>query len=165
MRVRVSSLVLALAVSGALGVAQTPAPSTPPPSAARATPADAPPTPPSHFTYAPEGRRDPFLSLINRGTTEVGRNQVGKRPDGVNGLLVNEVVVRGIVQSREGWVAMVGAPNGKTYTVRPGDKLMDGMVRSITPQLLILMQEINDPLSVDKQREVRKYLRGGEEVQ
>jgi hypothetical protein len=60
---------------------------------------------------------------------------------------------------------MFGAPDGKTYTVRAGDRLMDGSVRSITPQVLILMQEVKDPLSVDKQREVRKYLRGGEEVQ
>lgn len=134
------------------------------PAPARA--AEAPATPPADYGYSADGRRDPFLNLIDRGTSDHGRGKSpARRPDGVKGVLVSEVVVRGILKSAHGWVAMVGAPNGKTYTVRAGDRLMDGLVRSISPQALILMQDINDPLSLDKQREVRKYLRGGEEVQ
>jgi hypothetical protein len=29
---------------------------------------------------------------------------------------------------------------------------------------VVILQEVNDPLSLEKQREVRKLLRGGEEV-
>jgi hypothetical protein len=29
---------------------------------------------------------------------------------------------------------------------------------------VVVLQEVNDPLSLAKQREVRKFLRGGEEV-
>jgi hypothetical protein len=72
---------------------------------------------------------------------------------------VDEVVVKGIVQSRGGWMAMIGSTSGKTYSIRPGDRLMDGNVRTITPQAVVLMQQVNDPLSLEKQREVRKYLR------
>jgi hypothetical protein len=29
---------------------------------------------------------------------------------------------------------------------------------------VVILQEVNDPLSLEKQREVRKFLRGGDEV-
>jgi Tfp pilus assembly protein PilP len=123
--------------------------------------ADAAPTPPPNYTYAPESRRDPFVSLLNRGTGDPRQGHQGTaRPEGIAGLTVEEIVVRGIVQSRGAWVAMIGAPNGRTYTLRAGDKLMDGSVRSIDAQAVTLLQEVNDPLSLEKQREVRKYLRG-----
>ena len=118
---------------------------------------DAPPTPPPNYTYEPDARRDPFVSLVNRGTEARGPLS---RPEGIAGILVDEVVVKGVVQSRGGWVAMIGAASGKTYTVRPGDRLMDGTVRAISPQAVVLMQQVNDPLVLVKEREVRKYLRG-----
>ncbi len=123
------------------------------------------PSPPANFQYNPEGRRDPFLDLVNRGTDEVrGANASAKRPEGVPGLETNAIVVRGIIQSRGAWLAMVAGPDGKVFTVRAGDKLFDGVIRSITAQAVVILQEVNDPLSLDKQREVRKFLRGGEEV-
>jgi Tfp pilus assembly protein PilP len=82
------------------------------------------------------------------------------RAEGINGILVEEVVVKGIVQTRGAWVAMIATPSGRTYSVRPGDRLMDGNVRTITAQSVVLLQEVNDPLSLEKQREVRKFLRG-----
>lgn len=165
MSVRALFIVLALAAGAGRAIAQTPAAAPAAQGTPEAKPAEMPPTPAPDYSYAHESRRDPFLNLIDRGTDAGRGKSATSRPDGVKGVLVNEVVVRGIVKSGGGWVAMVGAPNGKTYTVRAGDRLMDGAVRSISPQALILMQEVNDPLSLEKQREVRKYLRGGEEVQ
>ena len=118
------------------------------------------PTPPADFAYHPDGRRDPFVSLINRGTGAGAGTPAGSRPEGVAGIGVEEVVVRGILQSRDGWIAMIAAPTGRTYTLKPGDRLLDGSVRAINAQAVILMQEVNDPLSLEKQREVRKFLRG-----
>jgi|SRR5918995_1998053 Tfp pilus assembly protein PilP len=146
---------------GVLLGAQAPAPGQPAAPAQPPASPDAPPAPPPNFTYSPEGRRDPFINLLNRGTTDPRQGAAGKaRPEGVAGLTVDEVAVRGIVFSRGAWVAMVGAPNGRTYSIRAGDKLMDGSVRAINATTVILMQEVNDPLSLEKQREVRKYLRG-----
>lgn len=153
-----AGLVFAAAAPILCAQAQAPA------AAAAAAAEDAPATPPANYTYSPDGRRDPFVSLVNRGT-EPGPRVRGQRPDGVKGLLVNEVVVRGILRSEGGWIAMVGAPDGKTYTVRTGDRLMDGTVRSINAQMLVFLQDVDDPLSLEKQREVRKPLRGGDEVQ
>ncbi len=156
------AMMLALFLTATLTLAddagQTPAP-TPTPAPA-APPAEVGPAPPPNYIYSADGRRDPFMNFVNRGAE--GRPGVdrGVRPEGLPGLMVDEVSVRGIVQTRAGWVAMVAAPTGKTYTLRSGDRLMDGSVRTITPQAVVLLQNVNDPLSLEKQREVRKYLRG-----
>lgn len=154
---------LALSISPMVLRAQAPAKAAPaPPSAAPAVP---PPSPPPNFQYDAEGRRDPFLDLMNRGTDAVrGANPSARRPDGVPGLETNSIVVRGVMQSRGAWLAMVAGADGKVHTVRAGDKLFDGVIRTITAQAVVILQEVNDPLSLDKQREVRKFLRGGEEV-
>jgi Tfp pilus assembly protein PilP len=79
-------------------------------------------------------------------------------------MLVGELTVRGIMQTRGNWVAMVSGPDNKVYTVRAGDKLADGVIRQVTATSVVILQEVNDPLSLEKQREVRKFLRGGDEV-
>lgn len=140
-------------------------PKAPPPAAPAAAPGPPLPAPPPNYQYSPDGRRDPFVDLVNRGADTVrGNNASAKRPEGVPGLETNALVVRGIMQSRGAFIAMVAGPDGKVYTVRAGDKLFDGVIRSITAQAVVILQEVNDPLSLEKQREVRKFLRGGEEV-
>ena len=135
------------------------------PPAPQAAPKPDLPSPPANFEYAVEGRRDPFLSLVNRGADpRTGGTQQVKRAEGVPGLMTSEITVRGIVQTRGSFVAMVAGVDGKVYSVRAGDKLADGVVRQVTAQEVVILQEVNDPLSLDKQREVRKLLRGGEEV-
>lgn len=133
------------------------APAAPP----AAPTAPAPPTPPANYAYSVDGRRDPFTALINRAGVQRGETPT-MRAEGLPGLTVDELVVRGILQSRGTWVAMVSGPSGKVFTVKPGDRLADGMVRTITPEAVVLQQQVNDPLSLEKQREVRKFLRGGE---
>jgi Tfp pilus assembly protein PilP len=143
--------------------AQTPAPQ-PPPAAPEPKKPDLP-SPPPNYEYTPQGRRDPFVSLVNRG--DDGKDTgaaTTKRADGVPGMLTSELTVRGIVQTRGSWVAMISGPDGKVYTVRAGDKLADGVIRMINATTVVILQEVNDPLSLEKQREVRKFLRGGEEV-
>ena len=71
--------------------------------------------------------------------------------------------MRGIVATGNGYVAMVQGPNGKTFVVHQHDKLLDGTVKSITAQAIVILQDVSDPLSVVKQKEVRKLLRGLEE--
>jgi Tfp pilus assembly protein PilP len=129
------------------------------PAAAPAPTASKPP-PPDAYVYRSEGRRDPFLSVI--GTGEVPRDS-SRKADGPTGLSVNEISVRGIMQSKGALVAMIQGPDRKTFIVHQGDKLLDGTIKTITPQGLIVMQEVNDPLSLVKQREVRKLLRSLED--
>jgi len=120
----------------------------------------APPTPES-YVYRPDGRRDPFLSLVAAGTDP---HVTGKRTEGPSGFTVSEISVRGIMQSRSAFVAMIQGPDNKTYVIHQGDKLADGVIKSVTPQGLVVMQDITDPLSTQKQREVRKLLRSLEDA-
>ncbi|MBI1875635.1 MAG: hypothetical protein HYS05_17350 [Acidobacteria bacterium] len=119
-------------------------------------PAPQQPPPPETYTYRPEGRRDPFVSLLNRGL-EV--RPAGKAAEGIANLTVAEIVLKGILKSRGSYLAMVQGPNMRTYIVRPKERLVDGVIKDITADSLIIVQDVNDPLSVTKQREVRKTLR------
>ena len=134
--------------------AQTP-PAAPPPAASSTPPA------PESYTYRPEGRRDPFMSLVGAGTEP---RATSRRGEGPSGMSVGEISVRGIMQSRGALVAMIQGPDNKTYIVHQGDKLLDGTIKTITPQGLVVVQEVNDPLSLVKQREVRKLLRSLEDA-
>ncbi len=54
--------------------------------------------------------------------------------------------------------------DNRTYIVHQGDKLLDGTIKTIMPTGLVVVQEVNDPLSLVKQREVRKLLRSLEDA-
>jgi Tfp pilus assembly protein PilP len=123
------------------------------PAPAAATPA--PPPAAEAYTYDPAGRRDPFISLLSRGVEPA----TGRKLTGLGGLATGEVVLRGVMQSRNSYVALLSGPDGKTYAAHVNDHLLDGVIRSVTPQGIVIMQEVNDPLSLVKQREVRKGLR------
>ena len=117
-----------------------------------------PPAPGAGYSYDPAGRRDPFVSLTARG----GDVPVaaGMRPGGVPGLLVGEVTVKGIFKSpKGGFLALLQAADGRTYSVKEGDKVFDGSVKAITQDTVVFSQDVNDPLSLVKQREVRKSIR------
>lgn len=111
------------------------------------------------FTYNPEGRRDPFVSLLRRG---VDSSQT-KRVAGLSGLGTAEVSLRGVVLTQGDFVGIVQGVDSKTYIVRTGDKLSDGAVRAITADSMVILQQVNDPLSLEKVHEVRKVLRHTEE--
>ena len=146
--------------SAASSGAQAPAPAPQSAQPAERVPGQAPaPPPPPAYTYEPEGRRDPFVSLLARGSDPTS---AASRPPGLPGLLINEVIVKGIVRDRTGFIAMVQGPDTKTFIVRSGDKLMDGTVKSITADTVVFSQDVNDPLSLVKQREVRKAVRPAE---
>lgn len=151
---------------GAAVLAQAPAPAP----AAEAPPAPAParagtpagssaPAPEPAYTYDPAGRRDPFVSLLGRGTD--GKPS-GSRVAGVPGLLINEISIKGIIRDRSGFIAMVQGADNRTYVVRAGDRLMDGTVKAIVQDAVVFSQDVNDPLSLVKQKEIRKNLRSSE---
>ena len=140
--------------------AAAPAPTVPAPApSASAAPASTPVEPPAGFTYDAEGRRDPFLSLIGRGNDP---RTATVRPAGVPGLMIADVTVKGIVRNRGGFIAMIAGSDSKTYIVRPGDRLFDGSVKSIVQDKVIFSQDVNDPLSLVKQREIPKPVRQAE---
>jgi Tfp pilus assembly protein PilP len=117
---------------------------------------------PVEYAYDPGGRRDPFLGLIAAAGSDA--RATVRHGDGIAAFSVNEISVRGIMQSRSKFVAMIKGPDNKTYLIHQGDKLADGVVKTVTPQGLVVLQDISDPLSAQKQREVRKLLRSLEDA-
>lgn len=177
MRIRLTLVVMAgLVVPVAAQSGPATAPATAAPATAAATTTATPltaasvgtPTParagePSGYTYHPEGRRDPFVSLL-RHAAETPRGPAGARAPGLAGLGASEVALKGTMQARDGYIAMLLGSDNKTYIVRPGDRLLDGAIRTISADSLVILQQVNDPLSPQKQREVRKTLRQTEEA-
>lgn len=113
------------------------------------------------YSYNADGRRDPFQSLV--GTGGDAKAAPPRSGEGLAGMTVDEVSVRGVVQSRGQFVAMVQGPDKRTYLIRQGDKLSDGIVKSVAPDGLVLLQDVNDPRAKEKAREVRKPLRAPED--
>jgi len=155
-RILIFAIALALAAAAAplSAQAQGKAPAAPSPAAQAA------PAPPDNYTYQAEGRRDPFLNLFGTATEP---KQPARRGEGPASLALGEITVRGIMQSRDALVAMISGPDSKTYVVHPGERLLDGVIKSITAEGLVVLQRVNDPLSTIKQREVRKLLRSLED--
>ena len=119
---------------------------------------------PQGYDYKPEGRRDPFVSLVRRSSEGLGTSVAAVRPTGIGGLTVSEISMRGVLKGRNGWSALIRGADNRTYTVKPGDELYDGTVQIVTADSMVLLQNVNDPLSVAKKREVRKLLRPAQEA-
>ena len=79
------------------------------------------------------------------------------------GLATAEVSLRGTLRSDGTFVGILQGVDNKTYIVRAGDKLSDGSIRSITADAMVILQQVNDPLSLEKEHEVRKLLRQTQE--
>lgn len=112
------------------------------------------PTTTDTYRYDPQGRRDPFRSLI--GPTP--KLEPGQRPAGVAGFLIDEMKLQGIFKTRQGLTAMISGPDNTGYSLRVGDKVFDGEVIRITPSSVVFRQEVNDPTRIERYREVVKDL-------
>jgi len=113
------------------------------------------PTSADNYRYDPQGRRDPFQSLIGPRPAI----QPGQRPPGVPGFLVDEMKLQGVFETKKGvFTAMVLGPDNKGYPIRVGDKVLDGEVIRITPVSVVFRQEVNDPTRIERYKEVVKEL-------
>jgi Tfp pilus assembly protein PilP len=74
------------------------------------------------------------------------------------------VTLKGTVASQGSYVGILLGSDQKTYIVKAGDKLFDGTIRAISADSMVITQQVTDPLSLEKQREVRKVLRQTEEA-
>jgi len=110
----------------------------------------------SSFSYDPGNRRDPFKSLL----TAPDRPELrGPRPEGVPGLLIDEIDLTGIFRTPKGFVAQVVAANQKkSYLLKIGDQLYDGDVVSISRTEVVFKQIVQDPTALKPFREVVKSL-------
>ena len=173
-----TALLAALAlVAVGPALAQQPAPAaTPPPEAvpAGATEAARPPLDveleTGGYSYNSQGRRDPFVSLQRPVAADRGPKT---RKPGMEGFLIQEIALKGIVRTtgggvgaaqRGGFIAMFLGADGKSYFVTTGQRLYDGVITAVDATSVTFRQEVTDPLSPVKTREVRKSLYASEEA-
>lgn len=159
---RLTLLIIAAAVLAATPVSgQAPAPATP--ATVTTSPTHVPALEPQGYDYKPAGRRDPFISLVRRTSEALGTSAT-TRPTGLGGLAVDEITMRGVFKGRNGWTALVRGADNRTYSVKAGDELYDGTVKAVTGDAIVMLQNISDPLAVQKKREVKKLLRPAQEA-
>ena len=84
---------------------------------------------------------------------------VSVRPEGVPGLLIDEIELEGVFMTPEGPVAQIQAASDETsYLLRPNDQLWDGDVIRISLNEITFKQSIDDPTALKPFREVTKKL-------
>jgi len=75
-----------------------------------------------------------------------------------------KMALKGIVKDRTGFVSMLQAPDGKTYFARVGQRCYDGVITAMDQATVTFRQEVQDPLSPVKTRDVKKSLYTFEEA-
>jgi Tfp pilus assembly protein PilP len=188
---RTLAMAAVFTASAAFAFAQAPAPAAPaaapaaaglgqtPAAGAAAVPAEAADTnrPPldvelevGGFAYNAMGRRDPFVSL--QAPVSPDRGPKTRKP-GMEGFLIQEIALKGIVRTKgggvgvaqkPGYIAMFLGADGKSYFVGAGQRLYDGEIVAVDAASVTFRQEVTDPLSPVKTREVRKSLNALEEA-
>jgi Tfp pilus assembly protein PilP len=122
------------------------------------------------YTYNPQGRRDPFVSLQRPVSADRGPKT---RKPGMEGFLIQEVALKGVVRTKggglgsakqSGFIAVILGADGKSYFVTTGQRLYDGQIVGVDASSVTFRQEVTDPLSPVKTREVRKSLNASEEA-
>ncbi len=128
------ALILGFTAAGCGGGGPVPAPVVKGPEQAQAAPTATPPKPPAPaaiakqpeaasilppLAYESKGRRDPFVPI------QITREKV-------SGLDVSTVKLVGVIGSGR-LLALVEAPDGLGYIVKPGDVLGNGRVTDVAP--------------------------------
>lgn len=113
------------------------------------------------YVYNPAGRRDPFISLAKPVASDDSVTRV--RAPGIGGFLLQETSLKGVVKTADGWIAVLEGPDHKGYFVRNGQRMHDGVITGIDAAGLTFRQELTDPLSPAKSRDVRRLLNSSQE--
>jgi len=117
---------------------------------------------PGDYVYNPQGRRDPFMSLV-RPVGPAGEKG-GARKAGIEGFLIQELALKGIIKNTEGYIAFFTGPDNKSYWVRVGQRVFDGQLTAIDAATVTFRQDVTDPLAPVKVRIVKKSLYPSEEA-
>ena len=152
------AVVALVSVSGCSdsGAPSAPVPPRPAQSAPRPAVAAPPPAPaPAPYVYEAKGRRDPFRPLIKpRVETAKARPKTG-----LAALDVKELKLAGIMWGGRGYYALVEAPNGAGYVVRPNDTVgEDARVAKITSDA-VMFEVRTSPVPQSQARLVELRLR------
>ena len=100
------------------------------------------------------GRRDPFISPIRMQEDRMKGTSICTT--GVRCLIINQVVLKGIVKTPEGMIAMVENSANRSYNLREKDQVFNGTVAKITGDSLTFRETVTDNLGHQTTKEVVK---------
>jgi hypothetical protein len=103
----------------------------------------------------PQGRRDPFITLVGKQT---GAGPTVSLPPGKGGLQVSTLILQGIVSGPNGMIAVVANPQKSVYFLRVGDELFDGRVDKIEIGSVHFHEVGKDAFGKPVEREVTRKL-------
>lgn len=92
-------------------------------------------------------KRDPFVDLYQlreKQKPKVRQPKLSKRPPGLAGLLISEVTVVGTAERADQSIVILKGPDEYSYMARPGTKLLDGFLESVSTNQVIFTQELTD---------------------
>ncbi len=124
---------------------------------AKAPAEKAKPAPEMAKAQGPKGRRDPFVSPIVKA--EVGA-PAANCTTGKRCLVAGEMILRGVVKSQDGMIAVVENQSHRTYFLRENDPIFNGVVVKITGDSVILRESGTDTFGKPTSREVVKRVSG-----
>lgn len=104
-------------------------------------------------TAAMRGKRDPFISII--------RNRELPYPTCASGkgcLIVDQLVLKGVVKSPTGMLAVVVNGQHKAYFLRENDPVFNGQVVKITGDSIIFKEKVINRAGRESEREVVKRM-------
>lgn len=100
------------------------------------------------------GRRDPFLSPIAAAAMKGPQNCTSA--DRKRCLVVDQIVLKGVVQMKSGNIALVENAARRPYYLKENDSLFNGSVVKITGDSVIFREESSDILGRPVSKEVVK---------
>ena len=97
-------------------------------------------------------KRDPFVSPIRSGPVAMASAcTAGKRC-----LVIDQIVLRGVVRTATGMIAVVANSMNKAYFLRENDPVFNGYVIRITPDSVVFKENTRDAIGHQATREVVK---------
>lgn len=98
--------------------------------------------------------RDPFISPIRLQEDRMKSNPACTT--GARCLVISQVVLKGVVKTQNGWIAMVENGAKKEYNLHEKDTVQNGVVTKITGDSIVFTETVTDPLGRPVSREVVK---------
>ncbi|MCX8027601.1 MAG: pilus assembly protein PilP, partial [Thermodesulfovibrionales bacterium] len=109
--------------------------------------------------YVYLGKRDPFMPLIKQETEK----KKGGSP--LENFMVSDIKVVGILEKNAVYYAQIVLPDGKSYTIKEGQKLglMGGVVSKITKDVVVIKEKAIDSEGKPTVKNINIKLRKEEE--
>ena len=106
------------------------------------------------------GKRDPFMPLIKQ---ETDKKKAPTSP--MESFMITDIKLVGILEKNNVYYAQIVLPDGKSFTIKPGQKLglMGGVVSKITMDLVTIKEKAIDAEGKPIVKEIKLRLQKKEE--